>query len=79
MRNQVRPIRRLAAAVDSFGKGRDVPDFKPEGATEIRRAAGDKCARCWHYTGDIGCDAAWPGICARCVGHVRVVESRGTK
>ncbi len=39
MRNQVRPIRRLADAVDSFGKGREVPDFKPEGATEIRRAA----------------------------------------
>ena len=39
MRNQVRPIRRLAAAVDGFGKGRDVPDFKPEGATEIRLAA----------------------------------------
>ncbi len=39
MRNQVRPIRRLAAAVDSFGKGREVPDFKPEGAIEIRRAA----------------------------------------
>ncbi len=39
MRNQVRPIRRLAAAVDSFGKGRDVPDLREEGATEIRRAA----------------------------------------
>jgi len=39
MRNQVRPIRRLAVAVDAFGKGRDVGDFKPEGATEIRRAA----------------------------------------
>ncbi len=39
MRNQIRPIRRLAAAVENFGKGRDVPDFKPEGATEIRRAA----------------------------------------
>ena len=39
MRNQVRPIRRLADAVDNFGKGRDVPDFRPEGATEIRRAA----------------------------------------
>ena len=39
MRNQVRPIRRLAKAVDAFGKGRDVPDFKPEGATEIRQAA----------------------------------------
>ncbi len=39
MRNQVRPIRRLARAVDNFGKGRDEPDFKPEGATEIRQAA----------------------------------------
>ncbi len=39
MRNQIRPIRRLATAVENFGKGRDVPDFKPEGATEIRRAA----------------------------------------
>lgn len=39
MKNQVRPIRRLAVAVDNFGKGRDVPGFKPEGATEIRMAA----------------------------------------
>ena len=39
MRNQVRPIQRLAAAVDSFGKGRTVPGFKAEGATEIRMAA----------------------------------------
>jgi two-component system osmolarity sensor histidine kinase EnvZ len=39
MRNQIRPIRRLAAAVDSFGKGHDVPNFRPEGATEIRQAA----------------------------------------
>ncbi|MBF0374891.1 MAG: HAMP domain-containing protein [Alphaproteobacteria bacterium] len=39
MRNQVRSVRRLAAAADSFGKGHDVPDFKPEGAAEVRRAA----------------------------------------
>jgi two-component system osmolarity sensor histidine kinase EnvZ len=39
MRNQVRPIRRLAHAVDSFGKGREVSEFKPEGATEVRQAA----------------------------------------
>ena len=39
MRNQVRALRRLADAADSFGKGRDVPNFRPEGATEIRRAA----------------------------------------
>jgi two-component system osmolarity sensor histidine kinase EnvZ len=39
MRNQVRPIRRLAAAADGFGKGRNLADIKPEGATEIRTAA----------------------------------------
>jgi len=39
MRNQVRAVRRLAAAADSFGKGRDVPNFKPEGAAEVRQAA----------------------------------------
>jgi two-component system osmolarity sensor histidine kinase EnvZ len=39
LRNQVRPIERLARAADAFGKGRDVPDFKPYGAIEVRRAA----------------------------------------
>ncbi len=39
MRNQVKPIRRLAEAADEFGKGRDVPKFKPEGASEVRLAA----------------------------------------
>lgn len=39
LRNQMRSIRRLAMAADSFGKGRDVTHFKPEGASEIRQAA----------------------------------------
>ena len=39
LRNQVRPIEQLALASESFGKGRAVPDFKPYGATEVRRAA----------------------------------------
>jgi two-component system osmolarity sensor histidine kinase EnvZ len=39
MRNQIRSIRRLAIAADRFGKGRDTPDFKPEGAAEVRQAA----------------------------------------
>ncbi len=39
MRNQVRPIRRLALAAEGFGKGRDMPDFRPTGATEVRQAA----------------------------------------
>lgn len=39
MRNQVRALKRLAAAADDFGKGRDVPNFRPAGATEVRRVA----------------------------------------
>ncbi|WP_430395403.1 ATP-binding protein [Ferrovibrio sp.] len=39
MRNQIRPIRRLAQAADAFGKGRDMPGFRPSGATEVRAAA----------------------------------------
>lgn len=39
MRNQVRPIRRLATAADAFGKGRDAVDFEVEGASEVRQAA----------------------------------------
>jgi two-component system osmolarity sensor histidine kinase EnvZ len=39
LRNQIRPILRLADAADSFGKGREAPDFRPRGAREIRQAA----------------------------------------
>jgi two-component system osmolarity sensor histidine kinase EnvZ len=40
MRNQVRAIRRLAAAAEAFGRGRDIGAIKPEGAAEVRQAAG---------------------------------------
>jgi two-component system osmolarity sensor histidine kinase EnvZ len=39
LRNQIRPILRLTEAVESFGKGREVPNFRPRGAREVRRAA----------------------------------------
>jgi len=39
MRSQVRPIRRLASAVEAFGKGRDSADFRIEGASEVRQTA----------------------------------------
>ncbi len=29
-----------------------------------------KCERCWHYTDDVGADAAHPGICGRCVSNL---------
>ena len=39
MRIQVRAIRRLAAAAELFGMGRDRGPIKPEGASEVRQAA----------------------------------------
>lgn len=39
LRNQIRPISRLAEAAESFGRGKDLADFCPSGATEVRRAA----------------------------------------
>ncbi len=38
LRNQIRPINRLAEAAEAYGKGRDVP-VHPAGSTEVRRAA----------------------------------------
>ncbi|MEL6920353.1 MAG: HAMP domain-containing protein, partial [Pseudomonadota bacterium] len=40
LRNQIRPIQKLAKAAESFGKGQNVPDdFRPRGAIEVRRAS----------------------------------------
>lgn len=39
LRNQIRPILRLADAAEAFGKGRDIPNYRPRGASEVRRAA----------------------------------------
>ena len=37
LRNQLRPIKRLADAAEAFGKGRNVP-YRPAGALEVRAA-----------------------------------------
>nr|WP_236042669.1 ATP-binding protein [Roseibium aggregatum] len=39
LRNQIRPIVRLANAAEAFGKGRPADDFRPSGAREVRRAS----------------------------------------
>ena len=39
LRNQIKPILRLADAAANFGMGREAPDFRPRGAREVRRAA----------------------------------------
>ncbi|BCJ90120.1 two-component sensor histidine kinase [Terrihabitans soli] len=38
LRNQIKPILHLANAAENLGKGRDVADFTPRGAAEVRRA-----------------------------------------
>ena len=38
LKNQTRPITALAKAAEKFGKGEDVEEFKPSGASEIRQA-----------------------------------------
>ncbi|MBE7201539.1 MAG: two-component sensor histidine kinase [Parafilimonas terrae] len=37
LRNQIRPILRLAAVAEGFGKGREI-EFRPRGAREVRQA-----------------------------------------
>lgn len=39
LRNQIKPILRLAEAAEAFGKGREIADFRPRGAREVRQAA----------------------------------------
>jgi two-component system osmolarity sensor histidine kinase EnvZ len=39
LRNQIRPIQKLAEAAEAFGLGRDVGAFRPRGAAEVQRAA----------------------------------------
>src|ERR1700750_1273477 len=39
LHTQIKPILRLADAAESFGKGREAPNFRPRGAREVRRAS----------------------------------------
>ena len=38
LKNQTRPITNLARAAEKFGKGEEIDEFKPSGASEIRQA-----------------------------------------
>ena len=48
-------------------KGND-GEFKGEQpvSVTVKHAEGEKCARCWKYSGDVGADAEHPTLCARC-------------
>ncbi|MBR5734874.1 MAG: hypothetical protein IKX79_04990, partial [Desulfovibrionaceae bacterium] len=37
-------------------------------AVRVEHAAGEKCARCWIYSEELGTDPAHPDVCPRCAG-----------
>ena len=39
LRQQIKPIEKLAKAAESFGMGKKITNFKPSGASEVRKAA----------------------------------------
>src|SRR5262249_29113605 len=41
--------------------------------TTVSRAPGAKCERCWKYTTDVGSDAQFPTVCARCAKAVHEI------
>lgn len=49
------------------GDGGVKGEFEGLGVT-VSRAEGEKCLRCWKYTGDVGSHPAHEGLCARCAG-----------
>ena len=60
----------LVSALEIGGSSSDavLAEASENGITvQIRKAAGQKCERCWHYESDIGEHAAHPTLCGRCV------------
>jgi isoleucyl-tRNA synthetase len=39
-------------------------------AVDVSRAKGEKCNRCWNYSGTVGASAEHPTLCARCQGNL---------
>jgi isoleucyl-tRNA synthetase len=43
---------------------------------EIRRAAGQKCERCWNYSTRVGEFERYPTVCERCAAALKEIEGR---
>jgi isoleucyl-tRNA synthetase len=39
-------------------------------AVGVSRAKGEKCNRCWNYSGTVGANVEHPTLCARCLGNL---------
>jgi isoleucyl-tRNA synthetase len=43
-------------------------------AIEVSKAPGQKCARCWNYSEQVGKDAQYPTVCERCLATLKELE-----
>ena len=46
-----------------------------EPSAQVRRAAGNKCARCWRVLQEVGSWADYPDLCLRCTDAVLLQET----
>jgi isoleucyl-tRNA synthetase len=37
---------------------------------DVKASTATKCERCWHYSEDVGADAAHPTVCGRCISNL---------
>ena len=44
-------------------------------AIGVAKAAGEKCARCWIYSTELGTDAEHPTLCPRCTAVIKAMEA----
>jgi isoleucyl-tRNA synthetase len=62
-------VKPYADAPASAVKAQEIDDL----ALVVRNAAGEKCARCWIYSTELGGDAALPDLCPRCASVMREI------
>ncbi|MEE9543838.1 MAG: zinc finger domain-containing protein, partial [Thermodesulfobacteriota bacterium] len=53
--------------VEGEAEGAATEDSTPTCDTEVTKADGEKCARCWRYDTTVGAEPSHPAICRRCV------------
>ena len=56
-----------------LGRRSAAPGVEQAGGLQVwvERASGEKCARCWNYSEDVGRDAEHPTLCERCAPILR--------
>jgi isoleucyl-tRNA synthetase len=43
---------------------------------EVKKAPGEKCARCWNYSRFVGSNEDYPTVCERCFATLQALEGK---